>query len=77
MRTQVKMSKPSEARENACDHVEVGVGFASDWLGEWRQLSGPITKKSLAKPMQFPIIVNAQLTIAPTNSTTKSYFVLV
>lgn len=67
---EVKTSKPSEARENACDHVEVGVGFASDWLGEWRQFSGPITKESLAKPMQFPIIVNAQLTIAPTNGTT-------
>lgn len=70
MRTQSKKQANRLKRgKNACDHVEVGVGFASDWLGEWRQFSGPITKESLAKPMQFPIIVNAQLTIAPTNGT--------
>ena len=28
-----------QARENACDQVAIGFGFASDWLSRWREIS--------------------------------------
>ena len=34
-----------KARENAGDQVVIGLNFASDWLREWREFSGPITEQ--------------------------------
>ena len=42
-----------QARENACDQVAIGFGFASDWLSRWREFFKPITERSKAKPKQF------------------------
>ena len=50
--------KPSElpkARENTGDQVVIIICFASDWLREWREFSGPITERSKAKPIQSGI----------------------
>ena len=33
----------SKTRENAGDQIVIGYSFTSDWLREWRELSGPIT----------------------------------
>ena len=38
--------KRGKARENAGDQVVIDVGFASDWLREWREFCGPITEQS-------------------------------
>ena len=51
MKTQSKTSKLPEARENACDQVAIGFSFESDWWREWCEFSGPITKRSKAKPI--------------------------
>ena len=53
MRTQGKTTKLSKARENAGNLVVIGFGFASDWLREGREFSGPITEWSKAKTKQF------------------------
>ena len=45
MRTQRKTSKPPKARENAGNQVVIGVSFASDWLRQWSEFSGPITEQ--------------------------------
>ena len=45
-----KTSKLPEARENACDQVAIGFSFESDWWREWCEFSGPITKRSKARP---------------------------
>ena len=37
-----KKRKLPKARKNAGDQVGIGVGFASNWLREWPQFSGPI-----------------------------------
>ena len=42
-----------QVRENACDQVVIGFGFASDWLRRWREFFKPITERSKAKPKQF------------------------
>ena len=42
-----------QARENACDQVAIGFGFASDWLSKWREFYQPITERSKAKPNYF------------------------
>ena len=33
-------------RENANDQITIRSSFESDWLGRWRELSGPITRRS-------------------------------
>ena len=38
--------KRGKARESAGDQVVIDVGFASDWLREWREFWGPITEQS-------------------------------
>ena len=58
MRTQ--RTQPPKTRENAGDQVMI----ASDWLREWREFSGPITKRSKAKPMQSQITFETQLKIS-------------
>ena len=58
MRTQ--RTQLPKARENAGDQVMI----ASDWLRGWREFSGPITKRSKAKPMQSQITFDTQLKIA-------------
>ena len=42
-----------QGRENTCDQVTIGFGFASDWLSWWRKFFKPITERSKAKPKQF------------------------
>ena len=42
----VKATKISKARENASGQVVISFSFASDWLREWCQFSGPITERS-------------------------------
>ena len=54
----------AKARENACDQVAIGFGFASDWLNSWREFFKPITERSKAKPKQSPIIFDTQLKTA-------------
>ena len=39
------------------DQVVISFSFASDWLTQWRMVSGPITMQNKAKP----IIVSTQL----------------
>ena len=48
-------------RENACDQVVIGFGFASHWLSRWREFFKPITENSKAKPKQFRITFDTQL----------------
>ena len=50
-----------QARENACDQVAIGFGFAPDWSSRWRELFKPITERSKAKPNQFRITLDTQL----------------
>ena len=45
-----KTTKLPKARENAGDQVVIDVSFASDWLGEWREFSGPSSEQSKTKP---------------------------
>ena len=54
-----------KARKNAGDQVVIGLNFASDWLREWREFSGPITEQIKAKTEQSRITFDAQLKIAP------------
>ena len=48
----LKKSKLPKARENVSEQVMIGFSFASDWLTEWREVSGSITKRSETKSMQ-------------------------
>ena len=57
----VETTKLPKARENAGD--QVGFSFASDWLREWREFSGPITERSKAKSMQSRITFDTELKI--------------
>ena len=41
-----RAGKRGKARESAGDQVVIDVGFASDWLREWREFWGPITEQS-------------------------------
>ena len=57
----VKPTKLPKARENAGVQVIVAFSFASDWLKDWWQFSGPITERSKAKPVQSQITFDTQL----------------
>ena len=46
---EAKQEKLPKARENAGDQVVIGFSFASDWLGEWREFSEPITERNTEK----------------------------
>ena len=47
-----------KARENAGDQVVFGFfSFAANWLGEWCEFSGPITKRSKAKTRHSGLIL--------------------
>ena len=37
-------NKLFKARENEGGYFMLGLSFASDWLREWREFSGPITE---------------------------------
>ena len=45
-------SNRSQARENACEQVVIGLSFTSDWSEKWREIFWPITERSRAKPKQ-------------------------
>ena len=47
-----KGNKQLEERENVGDQLMIGLSFASDWLCEWREFSGPITVQGKAKTKQ-------------------------
>ena len=49
----VKTAKSPKARENADDQVVIGFSFASDWLRDWRESSGPMTERSKTKQRLF------------------------
>ena len=49
MRIQSKTIKLPKAQENVGDQVVIGLSFASDWLREWCEFSGPIRERSKAK----------------------------
>ena len=49
----VKTAKSPKARENAGDQVVIGFSFASDWLRDWRESSGPMTERSKTKQRLF------------------------
>ena len=52
----LKANKPPKAREYAGDHVVISFSVKSDWLREWRELSGPSQSEvSEVKPMQYRI----------------------
>ena len=57
----MRISQLPKARENVGDQIVVGFTFASDWLIEWREFSGPITEQSKAKLMQSRITFDAQV----------------
>ena len=44
----MKTSKLLKGREITNGYVVIVFSFASDWLGGWREFSGPITKLILA-----------------------------
>ena len=46
-----------KARENVREEVVFGLGFTSDWLGKWRE----ITERSNAKPKQTPVTLDNQV----------------
>ena len=46
---ELKISKLHKARENDGDQVVIGVSFVPDWMREWCEFSGPITKQSKTK----------------------------
>ena len=48
----VKTTKLPEVQENAEDQVVIDFCFASDWLREWCEFSGPITEGSKVKTKQ-------------------------
>ena len=68
MRIEVTTSKLPKVRENAGDQDEIDLSFASDWLREWREFSGPITEQRKAKLLQSRITINIQLKIALSGS---------
>ena len=41
-----------QAREKACEQVEIGLSFTPDWSRKWREMFSPITGRSKAKPKQ-------------------------
>ena len=49
------------------DPVGIGFSFESDWLTEWRECSGPITKQISVKPLQSQIAFDTQSIIARIN----------
>ena len=57
----MRISQLPKARENVGDQIVVGFTFASDWLIEWREFSGPITEQSKVKLMQSRITFDAQV----------------
>ena len=46
MRTQSKNKLTKQNAGNAGDQVAMSVSFASDWLIEWHDFSGPIAEES-------------------------------
>ena len=54
-----KQIQRRQGRENACDQVAIGLGFASDWLSSWREFfklneSRSVVKQTKAIPgMKF------------------------
>ena len=61
MRTQSKTSRIPKARENMGDQVVIGFDFASDWLREWCEFSGPIIGRTKARTKQSRISFETQL----------------
>ena len=49
-----------QARENTCNQVAIGIGFASDWLRRWRKFFKPIRDCTKVKPKQVQIAVDTQ-----------------
>ena len=46
-----------EARENVCERVMIGFGFASDWVKKWRDLFKPInTEQNKSNSLFFAIL---------------------
>ena len=54
--------------------VAIGFGFASDWLTEWWNFSGPITERSKAKPVQSRMTFDIQLKSALYNLPLETSF---
>ena len=52
---ELKTSKLLKGRENAGNWCR----FASDWLREWCEFSGPVTEQGKAKPKQSRITFDA------------------
>ena len=48
-----------KARENASDHVLIGVTFASYWLRGWYEFKVPIIERSKEIPVQSWILSKA------------------
>lgn len=46
------------------DQESIGLSLECDWLWGWRELSGPITKRSGTKPKQSTITFDSQLKFA-------------
>ena len=49
VKPQSKTTKIPKARENAGEPVVIGFSFASDWLKEWSEFSGPIIERRRGK----------------------------
>ena len=63
-----------KARKNAGDQVVIGLNFASDWLREWREFSGPITEQIKTKKKQCRITFDAQLKNCSISLTEKVFY---
>ena len=44
------------------DQVVISFSFASDWLTQWRMVSGPITMRNKAKPIMVSTQLKSTLT---------------
>ena len=51
--------------------TSIGMRFASDWLREWREFSGPITERGKAKTKESRITFDTQFYVS--NSRFRMY----
>lgn len=63
MKTRNKKCALCLAQKNASDQVTRGFAIASDWLRGWREINGPIIKRSKGEPMHYGNSIHTRLKI--------------